>query len=203
MVAERGEESVVRRDTPLLIQPPARISSFSSPFSSRLYSTGSRKNRGAHTYALDILPHLQSFEIPIYTHLQLLHVPRHGSVNLVQLQPQLCARVEAAGATRYGALQCVAVAVGGRQDEEKVIVEGATDSTEGVEGGCGRGQEVEVVRGGVEEEEAGEAGWQIGGHEPGVELVNGSGGGEDGVRVLGHDLFAQRDAAKLVLVDLD
>lgn len=27
MVAERGEESVVRRDTSLLIQPPARISS--------------------------------------------------------------------------------------------------------------------------------------------------------------------------------
>lgn len=49
-----------------------------------------------------------------------------------------------------------------------------------------------------EDEESWEASREVGGHEPGVELVdrglNGIVGGEDGFGVLGHDLLAESDA---------
>lgn len=55
-------------------------------------------------------------------------------MNLAQLEPELPARVEAAGETGYEALQRVAVAVRGGEQEEEIVFEGAAQDAEGAEG---------------------------------------------------------------------
>ena len=122
-------------------------------------------------------------------------------MDLAQLEPENPARVEAAGEAGHEALQRVAVAVRGGEEEEEVVFEGAAEDAQGEEGGGGWGERVEVVIGGVKEvgcwvdgggagawfvfvadsgagdagevEEPREASGEVGGHEPRVELVDG------------------------------
>lgn len=55
-------------------------------------------------------------------------------MDLTQLEPELAARIEATGKTGHETLQRVAVAVGGREEEEEVIFDGVAEDAEG---GCG------------------------------------------------------------------